>query len=164
MNMNKLPYVKTSLILILLFSSASVLAQEQLTLFYFGATDCGPCNRPDVIKSIDKIRANFDSLHPDFKTKLVMVTMDEDMDEAIKYIKKYKYWDEVSMGSRYHNELILAHLNTSEIAGVPYIMIFKDSFEDRDNGTQIIKSRVPVKKIMGGGSIVAWANGKMKLY
>jgi len=149
--------------IIFLLASTSVFAQEQLTVFYFGATDCGPCNRSDVIESIDVIRTNFDSLHSDYETKLVMVTMDENMDEAIKYIQKYEYWNETSMGSRYHNELILAHLNKAEIPGVPHIMIFKDSFKDGDFGTQTIENRQLVKSIMGGDEIVAWTNGKMKL-
>ncbi|MBD3616055.1 MAG: hypothetical protein HUJ22_05730 [Gracilimonas sp.] len=155
--------MKTILTLSFLLLSISAFSQEQLTVFYFGATDCGPCNRPDVIESIDVIRTNFDSLHSEFETKLVMVTMDENMDEAIKYIQKYEYWDETSMGSRYHNELILAHLNKAEIPGVPHIMIFKDRFEDGGFGTQTIKNREFVKNIMGGDEIVAWANAEMKL-
>ncbi len=155
--------MKTLLTITFLLISSSVFAQEQLTVFYFGATDCRPCNRPDVIESIDVIRADFDSLHSEFDTKLVMVTMDENMDEAINYIQKYNYWDETSMGSRYHNELILAHLNKADIPGVPHIMIFKDSFEDGGYGTQTIKNRKFIKSIMGGDEIVAWANTEMKL-
>lgn len=155
--------MKSLLTITFLLVSSSVIAQEQLTVFYFGATNCVPCNRPDVIESIDIIRADFDSLHSDFETKLVMVTMDENMDEAIKYIQKYQYWDETSMGSRYNNELILAHLNKAEIPGVPHIMIFRDSFEDGGFGTQTIKRREFVKSIMGGDEIVAWTNDKMAL-
>ncbi len=155
--------MKTIFTITFLLLSFSVFAQEQLTVFYFGATNCGPCNRPEVIESIDVIRAEFDSLHSEFETKLVMVTMDENMDEAIKYIQKYEYWDEVSMGSRYHNELILAHLNEADIPGVPHIMIFKDSFEDGGYGTQTIKNREFVKSIMSGDEIVAWVNTEMKL-
>lgn len=155
--------MKAILALSFLLLSTSVFAQEQLTVFYFGATDCGPCNRPDVIESIDIIRTTFDSLHSEFETKLVMITMDENMDEAIKYIQKYEYWDETSMGSRYNNELILAHLNKAEIPGVPHIMVFKDSFKDGGFGTQTIKNREFVKSIMGGEKIVAWVNSNMKL-
>ena len=155
--------MKTIFTLTFFLVSTTVFAQEQLTVFYFGATDCGPCNRQDVIESIDIIRTDFDSVHSGFDTKLVMVTMDENMDEAIKYIQKYEYWDETSMGSRYHNELILEHLNKAEIPGVPHIMVFKDSFKDGGFGTQTIENREFIKSIMGGDEIVAWANGKMKL-
>lgn len=43
--------MKTLLTFFMLLLSTSVFAQEQLTVFYFGASDCPPCNRPDVIES-----------------------------------------------------------------------------------------------------------------
>ncbi|MCP9290159.1 thioredoxin-like domain-containing protein [Gracilimonas sediminicola] len=155
--------MKTYLTLFFLLLSTSAFAQEQLTVFYFGASDCGPCNRPDVIESIDKIRANFDSQHTNYDTKLVMVAMDEDIDTGLKYISKYDEWDEISIGSRYHNENTLAHLNNIMIPGVPHIIIFKDTFEVGDYGVEIIKNRELVKNILSGEEIVSWVDGEMKL-
>lgn len=155
--------MKTILTLSFLLLSTSVFAQEQLTVFYFGASDCGPCNRPDVIKSIDEIRNSFDSMHPNYDTKLVMVAMDEDIEKGLKYTTKYEKWDEISIGSRYHNENTLAHLNNIMIPGVPHIIIFKDSFEVGDYGAEIIKNREFVKNILSGEEIVAWVNEEMKL-
>ena len=155
--------MKTILTLSILLLSTSVCAQEQLTVFYFGASDCGPCNRPDVIESIDEIRASFDSLHHNYDTKLVMVAMDEDIDLGLEYTTKYERWDEISIGSRYHNENTLAHLNNIMIPGVPHIIIYKDSFEAGDFGVEIIKNRELVKNILSGEEIVAWVNNKMPL-
>ena len=102
---------------------------NQLTVFYFGATSCGPCNRPEVIESIDKLRAEFDSVHPEYDTKFVMVVFDEDIETGLDFIKKYDYWDEVSIGSRYDNELSLDNLNKAEIPALPHILIYEETFE-----------------------------------
>lgn len=155
--------MKTILTFFMLLLSTSVFAQEQLTVFYFGASDCGPCNRPDVIESIDEIRAGFDSLHPGYDTKLVMVAMDEDLDVGLEYTTKYEKWDEISIGSRYHNENTLAHLNNIMIPGVPHIIIYKDSFKKGDFGVEVIKDRELVKNILSGEEIVAWVDNDMPL-
>ena len=52
--------------------------------------------------------------------------MDEDIEEGLKFIKKYGYWDEISIGSFYYNELALNYLNKTEIPGVPHVMVYKD--------------------------------------
>lgn len=148
---------------ILLLVSSPLFSQEQLTVFYFGASDCGPCNRPEVISSINQINAEFDSLHQNINVKLVMVTIDNDREEAIKYINKYDSWDEFSMGSRYNNEHTISYLNQMEIPGLPHIVIYKDLLADSDYGTKSIQSREFVKNIMGGVDIVKWVNSGMKI-
>ena len=96
--------------MVLLFLSSSF-AQERFTIFYFGATSCGPCNRPEVIESIKKLRVQFKNIHSDSETKFVMVCMDTNIEEGLKFIKKYGFWDEISIGSHYDNELVLACLS-----------------------------------------------------
>ena len=155
--------MKKYITLTFLLLTTPVIAQEQITVFYFGASDCGPCHHPDVIKSIDKISANFDSLHPAYDTKLVMVALDENIDLGLKYISTYDPWDEISIGSRYRNENTLAHLNNIEIPGIPQLIIFKDSFEVGDYGVEIIKNRELLTNLISGGEIIPWVNGKMKL-
>lgn len=152
------------LITLFLLLTTAVHAQEQLTIFYFGATSCGPCNRPDVIESIDKLRAEFDAVHKDVDTKFVMVVFDEKMNEGLQFIEKYNYWDEVSIGSRYHNELALANLNQTEIPGLPHILIYSESFKGvGDYGIEIREDKELVKGILGGKQITSWVNSGMKL-
>jgi len=146
-----------------LLLSSSLVAQNQLTVFYFGSTSCGPCNRADVIDSINLIESDFDSLHQNYTSKLVMVVMDKDLNDGFKYVQKYNLWDEVSIGSHYNNEHTLSYLNKKKLPGVPHILIFEDTFQDSNAGTKIINSRKLVYSVMGGDQIVEWANSRMKL-
>lgn len=155
--------MKTTFTLIFLFLSTSLAAQEQITLFYFGATSCAPCNRPDVIESINTIRAEIDSVHSDYRVKLVMVSLDQDIETGYRYLQKYDYWDEVSIGTFYHNEHNLSHLNKTDLPGVPHIMIYKDEFSDTGRGIQIIKKRISLINILGGDNIVTWVEEGMEL-
>lgn len=155
---------KLSLLIFFLLLTTSLFAQSQLTVFYFGATSCGPCNRPEVIKSINKLKAEFDSAHPKYGTKFVMVVFDEDMKTGIKFIEKYDYWDEVSIGSRYDNELALDNLNKTDIPGLPHILIYEETFKSLgDWGIEVRKSKKLVKEILEGTKIVSWVNSGMKL-
>lgn len=156
-------FMKVFFTSLFLFCSASSFAQNQLTVFYFGASDCGPCSRPEVIQSINKINAEIDSVYKNSNVKLVMVTIDSNRKEAIKYITKYDSWDEFSMGSRYKNELAMSHLNEAEIPGLPHIIISEDEFAESGYGTTTLKQRRHVKSIMGGVEIVGWVNSGMKL-
>ena len=155
---------KISFLTFFLLLTTTVLAQNQLTVFYFGATSCGPCNRPEVIESIDKLRAEFDSVHPEYDTKFVMVVFDEDIETGLDFIKKYDYWDEVSMGSRYDNELSLDNLNKAEIPALPHILIYEETFEKvGDWGIEVRKNKTLVKEVLEGDEIVSWINSGMEL-
>ncbi len=155
--------MKQSIFLIIIFLSTSLYAQEHLTIFYFGATNCGPCNRPEVVKSIKEMKAQFDSVHKDFKTKFVMVCMDENIAEGLKFINKYGYWDEISIGGWFHNELVLANLNKATIPGVPHIFIYRETFEKAKYGVELIKTKKLIKEIVGGDKIVDWVKSGLDL-
>lgn len=154
---------KAALITLFILLATSAVGQKQLTVFYYGATDCGPCNRPEVIASINKLKADFASLHTDFKTKFVMVAVDNTIEEGLQFINKYDPWDEVAMGSRYNNELALANLNGVDIPGLPHIFVFEDEFENAGYGVVVREKRTLLKKILGGEPIVSWVNSGMKL-
>ena len=148
--------MKLNIFFLFIFLSISIFAQEHMTIFYFGATSCGPCNRSEVIESIKKIKSEFDSLHQGVKTKYVMVCLDEDISEGIKFIEKYGYWDEISIGSWSKNELVLENLNKSNMPGVPHIFVSRDTYEKANHGVELIKTREFVKEIIGGDKIVEW--------
>ena len=155
--------MRLKILLIFSLLASSVIAQQHLTIFYFGATSCGPCNRSEVVESIKEMKAKFDSVHNDYKTKFVMVCMDENIAEGLKFIQKYGYWDEISVGSFYHNELALTNLNETAISGVPHILIYKESIMKTDQSVFRLKSRELVKEVLGGDKIVAWVKSGMEL-
>lgn len=163
MSVDRFKILKLSLLVAFLFISTSVFGQEQLTVFYYGSTDCGPCNRPEVIQSINKLKADFASTHKKFTTKFVMVVMDETIPRGLNYIEKYEYWDEVAIGSRYHNELALANLNKTKIPGLPHIFVYKETFKDAGHGIELKENRNLAKEVLGGDQIVTWVNSGMKL-
>lgn len=147
---------------LVLLSFTSSFAQEKFTVFYFGATSCGPCNRPEVIQSIQTLKLQFTKTNGNIDTKFVMVCMDTDIEEGLNFIKKYGYWDEISIGSHYDNELVLAHLSKTDIPGVPHILVFRDVLVDTKYA-KIIKERKLAKAVLGGKNIVKWVNSGMKL-
>lgn len=136
-------------------ANAQPAEKANLVIFYFGATSCGPCNRPEVIESIKKLKTDFPEKHKEYKTKFVMVCMDQDIEEGIAYLEKYGFWDEVSIGSHYQNELVLNYLSKTNIPGVPHILIFKDFYEEKKS-VPVIKERQLITQILGGTQIVEW--------
>ena len=155
--------MKLKILLIFSLLASSVIAQQHLTIFYFGATSCGPCNRSEVVESIKEMKAKFDSVHNDYKTKFVMVCMDENIAEGLKFIQKYGYWNEISIGSWFNNELVLANLNKTDIPAAPHILIYSEIFEKAKYGTVLIKNKELIKEILGGDKIVAWVKSGMEL-
>lgn len=152
-----------SIIIIITFFCTISFAQEKITIYYFGATSCGPCNRPEVVESVKKIKEQFKAAYKEYDVKCVMVCMDTEIEEGLKFVKKYGYWDEISIGSHYDNELAFISLNKTKIPGVPHIFVYHDVFEKQANSTNIIKSRSLIKEVMGGEDIVAWVNGGFKI-
>lgn len=132
-------------------------------VFYFGATSCGPCSRPEMVKSVNLIKSEFAQVHSDYATKLVMVVMDQDIAEGITYLEKYDSWDEVSIGSHYQNELVRHHLNTQEMPGVPHVLVFEDEYEEAKYGTSILKERQLVAALLGMEAIVTWTDSGFPL-
>jgi len=66
--------------------------EKALVVYYFGATNCGFCTAPENIEKIKKIKTDFSTRDKGLKAKFVMVCMDEDIKEGLKFIKKYGYW------------------------------------------------------------------------
>ena len=159
--------MKTLLLLLVLLLSASPAADQPderaYVVFYYGATSCGPCSQPEVIESIDAIRAQFADAHAGVSAKLVMVVMDEDLDEGIAYLEKYEPWDEVSIGSHYRNEHALRHLNEREMPGIPHVLVFEDVYEEASYGTSVLKERALVAELLGADAIVEWAESGFPL-
>lgn len=131
-------------------------AKEAFVVYYFGATSCGYCNIPANIEKIKQIRNEFFKKYPDFKTKYVLVCMDKNIEEGLEFIKKYGYWDEISIGSFYDNELALNFLNTTKIPGVPHVMVYKDIYLIEQFSIPVIKERKLLIDLVGGTQIGNW--------
>jgi len=141
------------------FGSTQNKSNEIYVVYYFGATSCGYCNMPKNIEKIKKIRIDFSGKYPDLNVKYVMVCMDEDIDEGLKFIKKYGYWDEISIGNFYNNELALSYLNKTEIPGVPHVLIYRDLLVKKEKlSIPIIKERKLLVDLVGGTQIGSWIN------
>jgi hypothetical protein len=154
---------KNLIIVLVMFVSSISLAQEKITIYYFGSTSCGPCNRPEVVESVKKIKEQFKVKYKEYNAKCVMICMDTEIEEGLKFVQKYGYWDEISVGSHYDNELAYISLNKTKIPGVPHIFVYLDEYEKQANSTDIIKSRTLLKEIMGGEGIVAWVKDGFKI-
>ena len=131
--------------------------KEAFVVYYFGATNCGYCNIPANIEKIKQIRNEFFKKYPDFNTKYVFVCMDKNIEEGLEFIKKYGYWDEISIGSFYNNELALNFLNTTKIPGVPHVMVYKDIYMKIEQfSVPVIKERKLLIDLVGGTQIGNW--------
>jgi hypothetical protein len=144
----------------MLLFTASMSGQEtaktRFTIFYFGGSDCGYCNLPANIKNVNKMRSELPKHYKGRAMKFVLVVMDKDIERGLQYIKKYRRWDEVSIGEFYDNELMLEHVNRSKIAGVPHIMVYRDSLATDSLNIPTINKRVLLKDLVGGKAIDAW--------
>ena len=133
--------------------------KETYVVYYFGATSCGYCNVSENIEKIKKIKTEFSVKYKDSNIKFVMVCMDENIEEGLKFIKKYGYWDEISIGKFYNNELALNYLNKTEIPGVPHVMVYKDLLVIKEKlSIPIIKERKLLVDLVGGTQIGSWIN------
>lgn len=148
--------------LILYIASSTAVAQHsnksQLTLFYFGGTDCYYCNLPENVKNINKIHAEFPRQYKNNHIKFVMVVMDKEIPDGLKYLKKYGYWDEISVGGFYNNELMLEHVNRSRVSGVPQIMVYQDSLSIDTLGVPVISKRTQLIDLLGKNAINQWVS------
>ncbi len=134
--------------------------KEMYVVYYFGATSCGFCNMPENIEKIKRIKIEFSKKYPDFNIKYVMVCMDKDIEAGLKFIEKYGYWDEISIGDFYNNELALSYLNKTEIPGVPHVMVYKDLLIKKEKmSIPIVKERELLVDLVGGTQIGGWISG-----
>jgi len=130
--------------------------EEALVVYYFGATNYGFCTAPENIKKIKKIKTDFSKKYKGLNMKFVMVCMDEDIKEGLKFIKKYGYWDEISIGGFYTNELALYLLNRAQIPKVPHILVFQDTLATERWNIPVLKRRKLLVDLMGGKEIEDW--------
>lgn len=149
-----------NIVMLLLFATSATLAQksptERLTVFYFGGSDCPYSMDEKNIANIDKMRAELSEKHNQIPFKFVMVVMDQDIDQGVLFAKKYRPWDELSIGQFYHNELMLEHVNRSAIPGVPHIMIYRDSLVVGQHNIPTIKQRTLLVDLVGESAISKW--------
>jgi hypothetical protein len=132
-------------------------SKEVYVVYYFGATSCGFCNMPENIEKIKRIKIEFSEKYPGYNIKYVMVCMDRNIEEGLKFIKKYGYWDEISIGAFYNNELALNYLNRTEIPGVPHVMVYKDLLmKKKEMSIPIIMERKLLADLVGGNQIGKW--------
>ena len=152
------------IVILFLFNQAIYFAEDNkqdLVIYYFGATSCGFCNTEDCINSIKKIRSEFSKVHSKYNVKFVMVCMDTDIEQGLKFISKYGYWDEISIGSHYKNELVMNYLDKTEIPGAPHVIVYEDIYENES--APIIKERMTIVDKVGVQKIKEWVNNNFPL-
>ena len=132
--------------------------EEILVVYYFGATNIGFCVLPENIAKIKEVKADFQKKIKDYKIKFVMVCLDEDIDEGLKFIKKYGFWDEISIGRSYHNELALFSLNKISTPELPHIFVFKDRLSYGKWKLPVTKRRDLLVDLAGEKRIDEWIN------
>lgn len=155
--------MKKMFLILTLFVSSLIASNDKQTLviYYFGATSCGWCNTPECVSSINKLRNEFSEYHKEYVVKFVMVCMDNNIEEGLKFISKYGYWDEISIGSFYNNELVMNYLDKTSIPGVPHVIVFQDLYENER--APIIKERKTIKDLVGAKQIKEWVDNKYLL-
>jgi hypothetical protein len=128
------------------------------SVIYFGATDCYYCNIEKNISNISKMVTEIKDQYKDLKVKTVIVSMDKDISEGLKFIDKYttKNWDEIAIGSFYQNELALTYLNKTKIPGVPHLVVVKHVTVNSDLSVPVPVSDKVLVDIVGGTEIDSW--------
>lgn len=130
--------------------------EEVLVVYYFGSTDFGFCTLPENIEKIKKIKTDLSDEYRNRNIKFVMVCMDKDIKKGLKFIQKHGYWDEISIGSFYSNELALKILNNSPVPEVPHLMVFKDVISIGKWNLPSIKERTLLVDLAGEVKISEW--------
>jgi len=131
-------------------------AKEIMVFYYFASTQFGYCSLPENIEKIKKIKTEFSEKFDKTKIKFVMVSLDNDLEKGLKLIRKHGYWDEISIGKSFRNELALNYLNKSKIPKIPHILVFKDMYETRRWNLPIIKERKLIVDLAGAEQIEEW--------
>jgi hypothetical protein len=132
--------------------------EEVLVVYYFGATNIGFCILPENITKIKEIKAGFPNKFKDSKIKFVMVCLDEEINDGLKFIKKYGFWDEISIGKSYHSELAMFTLNKISTPELPHIFVFKDRLSYGKWKLPVIKRRDLLVDLAGEERINEWIN------
>lgn len=130
--------------------------EEYLVVYYFAATDFGFCTVPKNIEKIKKIKVDLSAKTKSQRLKFVMVALDENIEEGLKLIDKHGTWDEISAGSRFRNELALAHLNRSGIPVIPHLLVFREVISAGKWHIPIVLRRERLADLAGGEQIAGW--------
>lgn len=153
------------IILIILIQGILMYAGEQkkgdLVVCYFGSTDCTFCLKEEMVQCIKTMRSKFADIHKIDRVKFVLVCFDKDIEAGMKFVKKYGTWDEISIGSRYRNEMCLGYLNKTKIPGLPHILVFRDRYGEKS--IPVLKERKIVADLVGVKQIMKWAAGSYPL-
>jgi len=131
-------------------------AKEIMVFYYFASSQFGYCAMPENIKKIKKIKTELCEKYKKTKIKFVMVCLDDNLEKGLKFIMKHGYWDEISIGKSFGNELALNYLNVSKIPKVPHILVFKDLHETGKWNLPVIKERKLIVDLAGAGQIEKW--------
>lgn len=137
--------------------------EEVLAVYYFGATNVGFCTSPENIKKIKKIKKDLVARHKDIKLKFVMICLDENIEKGLKFIRKHGFWDEISIGSFFGNELALMYLNTAKIPELPHVLVFKDTLSAGKWNIPVLKDRKLLVDLAGKKQIEEWIKGEYPL-
>ena len=125
-------------------------------VFYFGGSDCPHSTDPQNIANINAMRSKLPKVYPSTAFKFILVVMDSNLQDGIKFAANYPNWDELSIGNFYNNELMLAHVNQSAIPGVPHIMVYTDSLVIGRLGIPSIRKRTLLVDLVGESAIQKW--------
>jgi len=125
-------------------------------VIYVASATCGICTKPSVMEAVSQIPALI-SRH-DVPARYVFVSMDMLDGEGWKFAKRHGIWDEVSIGGRYYNEVLLSSFNDVEgiTPGVPQVVIYKDEYSLDALNIPRLKQRVLIKSILGEKGIIRW--------
>ena len=131
-------------------------AKEIIVFYYFASTQFGYCSLPENIEKIKKIKTEFPEKYKKTEIKFVMICLDDNLEKGLKFIRKHGYWDEISIGKSFGNELALNYLNISKIPKVPHILVFKDLHETGKWNLPVIKERKLIVDLAGTEQIEEW--------
>ena len=131
-------------------------AKEIIVFYYFASTQFGYCSLPENIEKIKKIKTEFPEKYKKTEIKFVMICLDDNLEKGLKFIRKHGYWDEISIGKSFGNELALNYLNISKIPKVPHILVFKDLHETGKWNLPVIKERKLIVDLAGAEQIEEW--------
>jgi hypothetical protein len=138
-------------------------AKEIIVFYYFASTQFGYYAAPENIEKIKKIKTEFSEKYKKTEIKFVMVCLDDNLEKGLKFIRKHGYWDEISIGKSFGNELALNYLNISKIPKVPHILVFKDLHKTGKWNLPVIKERNLIVDLAGAEQIEEWIQQKYPL-
>jgi hypothetical protein len=138
--------------------------RDRLVFYYFGASDCGPCNQAENIKAIRQVKDQLAKRYPEYVTKCVGVSFDTDFHAGATFLKKYGPWDEISIGSGFYNELWLRSARTTSIPGIPHVLVFLDEDGYSQQRSHYTASRLLVGEYVGLLEVQHWIARALPLW